>query len=712
MINLRHRLREHGSSVRVVGLIVLVALAGCATRKEYLADPVRNATLQADLKKDPFRGRWWNLYDRAFIFQKYELWEYAEQDIRAALSSRDLDQRWARTYGIHFIPEYFPNRELGVVLFHQGNFDEAIGRLETSVEQYYSARAGYYLDQARAARIAATSPDATNPTIDILSPQEGTLLASTQVNLEFVAKDDNYVSSIFINGEEIPLLHSAAEVSTRELELEHPINVQPGMNVIQVAAEDVSGNRTTISVRMKVDVDGPTVRFDSPLVLPGTVRGVVHDPAGVSEFYIGDVRVELEPDDDNTFSFEGAATEVINVFRCVDNLGNTTEGVIDGPDIAWFDAPALSDAQFASSRRVEALSDDVVAVYQGGKIVGLIRTAQNTAPEAGIRVKFANLMDDQEYYKDEIAVVMQIDSLAPIDSLELNGQTVEGIVPGWTSQRVSRRIRLDEKGDHTISAVIHDVNGKTDLDEVVIKRVLPDVEDVSAKLNVALLGSFSDDTDPEMQQYATDARDELEFVLEEEKRFSVLNRESIDEIIDEQLLRSALGSTKDRETLGQLEIADYLFIVVLKKYGDNVEMFVHAFDSLTSHETIVDVFGPVHDSDDLTNLTYDLALRLEQKFPRVQGNINEIKNGGNSLSSTLKKDQRIRKAMYCVVYRPEEQFGEDPKGNRISLGTNLILIAEGTLSSVKKKGSRIQLLLDESTSDPTTPQLSDLVITK
>ena len=65
--------------------------------------------------------------------------------------------------------------------------------------------------------------------------------------------------------------------------------------------------------------------------------------------------------------------------------------------------------------------------------------------------------------------------------------------------------------------------------------------------------------------------------------------------------------------------------------------------------------------------------------------------------------------MYCVIYRPQEVV--DPE-TQVSLGIDLVLIAQGTLRDIRKQGSSIQLLLNSSENAGSAPQLSDLVITK
>ena len=61
-------------------------MAGCASNQQLLTDPARNQQLNAELSRQPFGGRWWDLYARAAIYQKYELWDLAEKDLRAAIT--------------------------------------------------------------------------------------------------------------------------------------------------------------------------------------------------------------------------------------------------------------------------------------------------------------------------------------------------------------------------------------------------------------------------------------------------------------------------------------------------------------------------------------------------------------------------------------------------------------------------------------------------
>ena len=693
-------------TIPMVLLAVVVTLMGCVSQRELLSDPVRNDELLDRLAQQSFRGRWWNLYEQAFIYQEFELWALAEEDIRAALNVRNVDQRWARTYGLHFIPEYFPNRELGIVLFHQHRYDEAIDYLEKSIDHQYTARAAYYLNDARAQRVTLAQLDNAPPTIELLSPVQGGLVGTTQVDVRAIARDETYVAKVVINGERVPL-----RVTAQEVLIERTVTLVPGTNSFNIEVTDIFGNSTVEQVSLRLDTDGPAISFNTPIVLPGTIRGVAFDPSGIEAMYIGDSKaiLGLGAGGETTFEFfvEEISDRFVPQFRCVDALGNSTEGLL--PLDGILTEALRRDVVFASSTSVVPLNDEIAAVYVGGELLAVIRSARADRLPGAPRIEFTNLLDGQRYLKDEIVVSLDIQSTKAIQSIELNGQPIETIVPGRGSQRISRRIRIEDEGEHRIIATAVDVSGALGTVEVVIERRLPQVEEVSARLSVALLGDLSRSDDASLHEQAEYLRSELPFALDERGRFNVIDRESIETVIEEQQLIAALGSVKERQRLGQLEMADFLLIADLRKYGENLEILVHAIDSITSREVIVDVYGPANELKELRELVHNLALRLEQEFPRVQGSLLRVASNGERVFSDLSKDDRIWKSMYCVIYRPQEVV--DPE-TQVSLGIDLVLIAQGTLRDIRKQGSSIQLLLNSSENAGSAPQLSDLVITK
>ena len=250
----------------VIAAIFLVTSA-CETgpvRKTETAD-----SQAYGVTKGAFRGRWWNYYERGASYSDGHLWKEAEADLRSALDRRTEDQRRARTYGMHFI-DYFPHRELGVVFFHEGRYQDAIHELESSLLNEKSAKAEFYLDITRKSLIQQNHTDLRPPDIDLKSPLPGSLTNNSFVSVSGTVRDDTYVKSIAVNGAPVRVDLAAPEVTFAT-----EVPLKPGENVIRVEATDLSGKQTIVERRIRVDFQGPVLSIDEP------VQGSTISRAGV-----------------------------------------------------------------------------------------------------------------------------------------------------------------------------------------------------------------------------------------------------------------------------------------------------------------------------------------------------------------------------------------------------------------------------------------------
>ena len=240
-------------------LLVIVLLAGlaCETgpgrRSEVADDQVYGVT------KGAFRGRWWNYYERGVSYADGHFWMEAETDLREALGQRSEDQRRARTYGMHFI-DYFPHRELGVVLYHEGRYEEAVSELEGSLQTEKSAKAEFYLDAARKALIHRNQTDLGPPEIEVLSPLPNSITNAFDILVSGVARDDTYVKDITVNGVPVRVDLAAPEVS-----FSSRVPLKPGENVLRVVTTDLSGKQILVERRIRADWQGPILTIDEPV---------------------------------------------------------------------------------------------------------------------------------------------------------------------------------------------------------------------------------------------------------------------------------------------------------------------------------------------------------------------------------------------------------------------------------------------------------------
>ena len=151
-------------SLVYLGLIILFTL-GCV--KEDMTEGCIKKGTRYGITKGLFQGRWYHFYERGLSFSEGNCWRKAERDLREALKQRDDgDRKRARTYGMHFI-DYFPHRDLGIVLFHRKQYADAIRELEVSLNATVTAKAEFYLDQSRKALILSRTPDKRPPNLKL-----------------------------------------------------------------------------------------------------------------------------------------------------------------------------------------------------------------------------------------------------------------------------------------------------------------------------------------------------------------------------------------------------------------------------------------------------------------------------------------------------------------------------------------------------------------
>jgi tetratricopeptide (TPR) repeat protein len=300
--------------------------AGCVTSANKLSN-YKKEGVQYGTTKGTFRGRWWNCYERGRSYQDGAFYKEAENDFRTALASYAQDELWARTYGLHFIPEFFPHRELGVTLYYEKRFPESIAELELSLQQQHSARAAYFLDEARKELIQSAGQDAPAPAITIRTPTPGSRFASLHADVTGEVNGANHIAALRINGRKYPLA-----VSNEHVEFTYQLQLRPGSNEIVIEADDLAAKHSKETLQINVDVDGPVVSFDPAGPVPGQVRGVAFDASGVESLRMGDRQADVQRAQDGrvTFSFvapESPADRALT-YECRDTLGNATRGSV------------------------------------------------------------------------------------------------------------------------------------------------------------------------------------------------------------------------------------------------------------------------------------------------------------------------------------------------------------------------------------------------
>ncbi len=676
----------------LIGTAWLTLAISCAPgppRGRYIRDGK-----EYGLVRGTFRNRWWNYYERGISFSDGKFWAEAERDFREAIQQRAEDRRRARTYGMHFI-DYFPRRELGIVYYFSGRYQEALRELETSLSQAPSAKAKYFINLTRRKILEQTGRDRMPPRIEIVTPREDEVTNQFSLLLEGRATDDQFVYSVLINGK--PLF---IELSRTEIPFRQKISLRPGMNRVVVEAIDLTGKSASLQMNIRVDREGPLLGLDEVIQTdPGRWRleGRVFDESGVQEIVLGSKRLEGRGNRQMDFRQELQAAGAALPFRVMDVLGNTTSGQI----------PLESQEKTSNSRALYASLGTGYSV-----------PFYNTAPRKGLSPasKWSALFD-------RTPPVLELRGLAREKELYLQSFFIEG--RAWDDNRVVA-IRVNgrglpllpgknlffnhveelRKGENRFRVEAEDAAGNKATEEIVVTRKVPKVRDISSRLAVTIL-PFQQEG--ELTPLGSTIHQRLAEAFVNQGRFNVVARGPELEVAlrELKLATSDLADQSNALKVGKLIAAEGIFVGMVVEKPSSIEILARFVNTETS--TIMaaeDVFDREVSLSRLQYLIQGLALKFMNCFPLVEGLVIKVK--GNKIYANLGTGEHIRKEMKLIVFREGDAL-EDPV-TKERLGVD---IEELCQAEVEKVASRFSVGKLMPTPDKTVQvQVKDRVITK
>lgn len=643
-------------TTRILQLVLAIATPGlflstCATHRtpdaSYMKDGVAYGVTEG-----PFRGRWWNYYERGRSFQEGGFLEEAAADFRVAMQSRRKDGLWPRTYGMHFIPEYFPHRELGINLFLQGDLEGSVAELETSLAQQYSARAADYFEQVQRKLVESSGRDSMPPTLEITTKRNG--LSATQITLEGVARDDTFVAAVDVAG--IPY---DIRVIGGEIPFQMEVLLAPGENTIPVTVVDLAGKSYTTEIVLENDLDGPAISFDEPISLPGAVTGVIFDPAGIDSLKVNDIAARLTEKGNGIAQFEVSLNEFVESFTFDgrDKLGNSTHGDY---------ATAASTAPVSVASTSGAVAAELLAATRQGL------TGANGASANSVELRLTNIEGGEAFYQDEIVVALRAEATEPIRKLSLLGTPLD-IVPARRRVTISRKVPLDF-GDNEVAAEAEDISGNQANVKRVVLREENQLEVSENRLAIAFIPrndtpdiitnfilTALPGTEARINATSSDAGHAEIITLTD--RFQIVDRSVLEDVLTEQTLAAErLTSRENSIALGQMTAAEVLFEVIPTYSNGHLEIILRGYSTETGLQITgnIDVAGFAQVRDDGETyfeepLLEQLVLRLLQEFPRAHGDI--FKTSGKKFYSTLNYESGSRDFRKCVVYTIDNAGG-------------------------------------------------------
>lgn len=604
-------------------------------------------------------GRWWNYYQRALSYAQGEYWSYAIEDFQEAIEQRPVDQRRARTYGLHLLDDYFPHRELGIVYYQQKRFKEAIAELELSLEQFVSAKAKYFLNLARKGFLEESGIDHLPPEIYIAGPGSGFSTRSSSLKISGRTWDDQYVACISVNKEMIPV-----ELSSRSISFEYDIRLKRGENRILIEAMDLLNQKTDQEIVVWCDQEAPILYIDQ--IVPDdagqsfTIEGSLWDMSGVADFSINGESVYLPEDGESSFYMRFTRNDLMKpvMFETEDRLGNQTSGHIDffetftglnntklafaGSDLSGIMSSstidlALSDKEGVSKPiiRLKDIPDKLTVDWEAFFIEGEVRDVNGVS---GLYINDISLLKRR-------AKMVFFNFLIPL-----------------------------EVGDNLVTILAESLSGEIETKRIVVRRNLNPARRIGSRLNLAILPFRYRG---ERQELGSMVYDSLIQSFVEQQRFQIVDREKVDGMI------KRLKEKEQEETggleIGRLIAAEGVLVGNAYFYDGHMEIIARAIDTET---TVIidseDVFGPVDSLTDVSSLLDGLALKFKHAFPVIEGKV--IGRDSDIVKIDLGQKDLIRPYMKIIFFKD----GEPIKLKNIdrTLEKTQVILGEGKIKKV------------------------------
>ncbi len=607
---------------------------------------------------------WWNYYQRGVALLARNQAAEAQADFERCLGLRagakygfDQDRWRARTYGLHVIDSYFPNRELGICHYTLSRTDEAIRLLEISLKQAPSGRAKHYLNLARAQSLRGQT--VAPPQIEWAPALSGMLTRDRHHTLRGTANAAGGVRHLSVNGQV-----EFIELAEPSLAFARPVELTEGTNTFAVEVRDLLGQPTVARTVRVADWRPPqlTLQRARHIGSEWLVDATCRDDHGLAEIRINDTPVPPAP------RAHSPTSQQITLrisdrdrgvrFTAVDLAGNRLDRILDATDLHPQD-PALGAVQVAgrltAAEMLRMVGPLLARDEAGGAAAPDAADADRLRPSLSLRDAHAfTLVFNDEFFVDGTAV-----DNGGLGTISINGENLLAAADrGAVRACFARRLPLD-LGTNRFEIAAVDLAGNRTAQPLTVIRRRPEYLDESLRLTVGVPPLTPTNAGAARVQAQHSLEREL---LREPVRFRLLEREEgWDYILREQgLSLSDLADPAAALRIGKLLPAELLFMGQIIEEAAGLTVYMRVVDTTSGAVLLAsDVYSAKPESgldDDMAGL----AMKLEQGFPLVSGAV--IRRQGGLATLNVGSDQGAVAGHRFVVVRPEQPNGPLEQG--------------------------------------------------
>jgi TolB-like protein len=216
------------------------------------------------------------------------------------------------------------------------------------------------------------------------------------------------------------------------------------------------------------------------------------------------------------------------------------------------------------------------------------------------------------------------------------------------------------------------------------------VRQVGGRLTLAVL-PFQEKGEP--RNYGEAATDRMVTQLVELRRFKVIERAKLDEVLQEQRLQVS-GVVDDRTAVdvGRVAGADAIVLGTVSFIGSTTTVSARVIDTQSGEVLVArNARGDRADLEDVEKLVENAAIMIYNDLPLVQGSV--INTEGSVLYIDVGSDKRIRRGSRCVAYREVGDLRDPTTGALID--KKVKMLGEVQVEEVLEKASKVALVRTE-----------------
>jgi hypothetical protein len=670
----------------VVPVLAALALAGVSCRHLPTAGrttpgtpvpapgvaPLETASPGADVAPLHARRHWWNYYRRSLDYALAGDWQRAAWDLeiclgrrRGALFAADREQRRTKTYGLHYLDDYFPHRELGVCLFHLGQFTPAEAELLRSLEMLPTSRARFYLNAVRQARLQTTTEAAPESDVVIeLDPPAGPIVTNQlYVDLRGTVSSTAFIARVAVHGK--PLF---IELAASRYALAERVVVVPGEQEVTVEAEDLLGRRGQARCRVVVDLEGPDIAVSrAPEVDSKDAIVTVTDNRELARVEIDGRPLTLTPGQSSVSNRVGQGQRTGVAVVATDRAGNRTAlagakaergRAASGPGATDWLRPGrprlglragTSRPLLLAQAPAAAGNTPATGPAAGAGPADTLPPLLSLFPPAQGRI----VVTTSVYVLD-----LQIEDGGGVAAVtyDLDGrQETREFQPADASVRRLTRSLLLTPGEHLLSVVVRDRAGNSESLKLRIKRQADTAwrEDLRVTSQVMPPAPGPSQTAPPVDLYPL----LIDALVRSPARLNLVERDPavMQRLLQElQLSQSDLAAKTAAIRTGRLRTSDWCLVsrAVVWPGPENFDLLLEIVDVATSEVLLSsDIHFTSTAREHLLSQLQGLVAKMEQQLPRLTATVS--KRAGRTVVLPLGTDQQVLRGMY-VLFMPAD----------------------------------------------------------